>query len=232
MKNSPIPTDSLVDYVDTMLKSEQPDEWRTILYEIRELCSQIAENEKAQAEINAVNNRDRKLTVAEKKKQAEIDKIKKQAAKDAYGYQLAGWGVQGTQIAATGALATLRAMADLGPIAGGILGGATVAAQTATWAMNKPEPPKFANGGVVGGFGGASMGGDNTMAHVRNGEMVLNANQQRELFDIANGTTNNYNTGGITVQVMGGNNSATTVDAIVEGIREAQKTNRLDFSRM
>ncbi|MCP4265552.1 MAG: hypothetical protein GY777_08250 [Candidatus Brocadiaceae bacterium] len=58
MKNSPIPTDSLVDYVDTMLKSEQPDEWRTILYEIRELCSQIAENEKAQAEqLSAPSNK-------------------------------------------------------------------------------------------------------------------------------------------------------------------------------
>lgn len=45
----------------------------------------------------------------------------------------------------------------------------------------------FATGGVVGGMAGASMGNDNTTANVRTGEMILNANQQRRLFDIATG---------------------------------------------
>ena len=44
----------------------------------------------------------------------------------------------------------------------------------------------FATGGVVGGFVGATMGPDNTMTSVRRGEMVLNADQQRRLFNIAN----------------------------------------------
>lgn len=44
----------------------------------------------------------------------------------------------------------------------------------------------FATGGVVGGFVGATMGPDNTMTSVRRGEMVLNAEQQRRLFAIAN----------------------------------------------
>lgn len=44
-----------------------------------------------------------------------------------------------------------------------------------------------AQGGVVGGYTGATMGPDNTVINARNGEMVLNANQQRQLFDIANG---------------------------------------------
>lgn len=50
----------------------------------------------------------------------------------------------------------------------------------------------FAGGGVVGGFQGATMGSDNTVAAVRGGEMILNARQQRELFEVANGggTTN------------------------------------------
>lgn len=43
--------------------------------------------------------------------------------------------------------------------------------------------PHFANGGVVG----ASMGPDNTMASVRKGEMVINAQQQRQLWNTANG---------------------------------------------
>lgn len=44
-----------------------------------------------------------------------------------------------------------------------------------------------AHGGVVGGYAGATMGPDNTVINARKGEMVLNANQQRQLFDIANG---------------------------------------------
>lgn len=44
-----------------------------------------------------------------------------------------------------------------------------------------------AHGGVVGGYAGATMGPDNTIINARKGEMVLNANQQRQLFDIANG---------------------------------------------
>ena len=43
----------------------------------------------------------------------------------------------------------------------------------------------FATGGVFGGFNGATNGNDNTTANVRTGEMVLNSNQQRRLFDIA-----------------------------------------------
>lgn len=46
--------------------------------------------------------------------------------------------------------------------------------------------PSFATGGVVGGIKGASIGGDNTTANVRTGEMILNAKQQKNLFDTAN----------------------------------------------
>lgn len=45
----------------------------------------------------------------------------------------------------------------------------------------------FETGGVIGGYRGATMGSDNTYIHARDGEMVLNAQQQRQLFDIANG---------------------------------------------
>ena len=45
----------------------------------------------------------------------------------------------------------------------------------------------FADGGIVGGaFNGATAGGDNRMATVRDGEMVLNAQQQKSLFDMIN----------------------------------------------
>ena len=46
---------------------------------------------------------------------------------------------------------------------------------------------KFETGGVIGGFHGATSGHDNTFIQARRGEMILNAQQQRELYDIANG---------------------------------------------
>ena len=51
--------------------------------------------------------------------------------------------------------------------------------------VSQIQKQSFATGGVVGGFSGASMGSDNTNANVRTGEMILNANQQRRLFEIA-----------------------------------------------
>jgi len=44
----------------------------------------------------------------------------------------------------------------------------------------------FANGGVIGNSNGATMGGDNAIATVRTGELVLNASQQKTLFDAIN----------------------------------------------
>lgn len=50
----------------------------------------------------------------------------------------------------------------------------------------------FANGGIVGQAGGASMGPDNTTIKARDGEMVLNAEQQKNLFDFINGKTDGW----------------------------------------
>lgn len=46
----------------------------------------------------------------------------------------------------------------------------------------------YEHGGPVGGFHGASMGHDDTVINARRGEIVFNAEQQKRLFDIANGT--------------------------------------------
>lgn len=59
--------------------------------------------------------------------------------------------------------------------------------------MPNIQMPKFANGGVVpkyatgGIIGGSSNTGDRVLARVNSGEMVLNKNQQAELFALANG---------------------------------------------
>ena len=49
----------------------------------------------------------------------------------------------------------------------------------------------YETGGVIGGYRGATMGHDNAVASVRTGEMVINAKQQRQLFEIANGGGSN-----------------------------------------
>lgn len=50
------------------------------------------------------------------------------------------------------------------------------------------EAGGYESGGVIGGFKGASMGRDNTFINARNGEMVINAEQQKRLYDIATGS--------------------------------------------
>lgn len=45
----------------------------------------------------------------------------------------------------------------------------------------------FETGGIIGGVHGATMGNDNTVIKAREGEMVLNATQQRRLLSVAEG---------------------------------------------
>lgn len=70
----------------------------------------------------------------------------------------------------------------------GIITGALVAAagaaQIATITANKPKPPSFATGGIVPGN---SYSGDRVQTNVNSGEMILNAQQQRNLWEAANG---------------------------------------------
>lgn len=85
-----------------------------------------------------------------------------------------------TQIAIDGPVAVTKALKAFPPpfnFAAATAVGAAVAAQAA-----KVVGVQFANSGFVGS-NGATMGADNTMAAVRTGEMVLNADDQKTLFD-------------------------------------------------
>ena len=71
-----------------------------------------------------------------------------------------------------------------GPVTGAIFGGiagVAMAAQASKLAGIKG----YADGGIIGS--GATLGSDNRLATVRDGEMVLNGNQQKSLFDAING---------------------------------------------
>ena len=87
-------------------------------------------------------------------------------------------------------LAAVRAMAELGPIAGPPAAasitswGYANAAIIAATAVSDASSGNFADGGIVGG---SSFSGDNVVANVNSGEMILNSSQQKNLFDNANG---------------------------------------------
>lgn len=122
----------------------------------------------------------------EKKK--ELDK---KAAQEEYKLKMWEWTASLLMATANIAQGVAKALAEGGPYAGPILAaliGTSGAIQIATITASKPKNPSFATGGVVGGINGASMGSDNTMAHVRSGEMILNAQQQRNLWEKANST--------------------------------------------
>ncbi len=98
----------------------------------------------------------------------------------------------GLQIAANAGTAVAKGVsaamdqpfpANLGAIA------TTLAAVLAAIAQAKAfAAESHAGGGVVGNaFTGATMGADNTVISARKGELVINAEQQRRLYDIANG---------------------------------------------
>lgn len=115
--------------------------------------------------------------------------IKRKAAQEEYKIQMFQWTASILAATANIAEGVSKAIAQ-GGTAGlitGALVGAAGAVQIASIIASKPIPPQFAAGGIIGGANGASMGSDNTYIHARTGEMVLNAHQQRSLWDMING---------------------------------------------
>lgn len=115
--------------------------------------------------------------------------IQQKAAREEYKIKMFQW--TASMLAATANIAegVSKAIAQGG--VAGIVTGALVAAaggvQLASIFASKPTPPNFYKGGVIGGANGATMGSDNTYIHARTGEMVLNAHQQRSLWNMING---------------------------------------------
>ena len=113
-------------------------------------------------------------------------------------------------------LATQRAFEMAGGYPLGIVPAGLTLAQGLT-NVAKINQQHFADGGIVGGsFTGSSIGGDNTTASVRTGEMVLNSSQQRQLFDVANGKGG----GGLTLNYAPVVSGGMTSDAIAKALRD------------
>ena len=115
--------------------------------------------------------------------------IQQKAAREEYKIKMFQWTASMLTATANIAEGVSKAIAQGG--VAGIVTGALVAAaggvQLASIIASKPTPPNFYKGGVIGGANGATYGSDNTYIHARTGEMILNAHQQRSLWDMING---------------------------------------------
>lgn len=113
------------------------------------------------------------------------ERIDKQAAQKQYKLDMFNWTASLLTATANIAQGVSQAIAQGGVL--GIITGALVAAagaiQIATITANKPRPPSFATGGIVPG---TSYSGDRVQANVNSGEMILTAQQQRNLWELAN----------------------------------------------
>jgi len=111
--------------------------------------------------------------------------LNKKAAKEEYKLRMWEWTasfLQATASIAQGVAASLK----VGGVTGSIMAALTAAAgavQIATIIANKPKAPSFATGGIVPG---TSYSGDRVQANVNSGEMILNAQQQANLWRAAN----------------------------------------------
>lgn len=120
---------------------------------------------------------------------AKKEEIDKKSAQKEYKLKMWEWQVsilQATANIAQGITSCLTQGFPLGLINGALIG-ASGALQIASLMASKPTPPAFASGGIVG----ATAGPDNTIATVRTGEMILNAAQQKHLWELANGKNGN-----------------------------------------
>lgn len=174
---------NFADMVDKI--GEYTDQVVDIMKNAADLMLETVQNQ-ATAEQAELELKYRKGEISEEEYNEKITESKRKAAKEQYKIQMAQWAASILQATANIAEGVTKAIAQ-GGIAG-IATGAIVAAagavQIASIIASKPTPPSFATGGIVPGN---SYSGDRVRANVNSGEMILNAAQQRSLWDMANG---------------------------------------------
>ena len=188
--------------IDEKYAKNKAELWNTVTGEINGYVQQSADIAKEAGDLMLDNLKsqtntelmelEQKYAKGEMSEEEYYDKqkqIQQKAAREEYKIKMFQW--TASMLAATANIAegVSKAIAQGG--VAGIVTGALVAAaggvQLASIIASKPTPPNFYKGGVIGGANGATMGGDNTYIHARSGEMVLNATQQRNLWDMING---------------------------------------------
>ena len=157
----------------------------SIMQDAANLMLETVQNQ-ATAEQATLELKYRKGEISEEEYNEKVTESKKKAAKEQYKIQMFQWTASVLQATANIAEGVTKALTQGYPI--GLVTGALVAAagavQIASVIASKPVPPSFATGGIVPGN---SYSGDRVRANVNSGEMILNAAQQRALWDVANG---------------------------------------------
>lgn len=179
--------------------------------EIIQNAAQMAletENNRMKTELANLEIQYRKGELSEEQYQEKVAEAKKKGAKIQYQIEMAQWSANILTATANTAVGVTQALAQ-GGVAGiitGALVGAAGAVQLASIMAAKPIP-HFATGGYIGGMNGASLGADNTLIAARGGELMINAAQQRQLWDVLNGNTAGF--GGVNLIVK--NNASNIV---------------------
>lgn len=194
-------------YAETMTQiSSYTSQIVSIVNDAANLMLETSRNN-AQAEMAALEEKYRNGEMSEEEYEAKVTEIKKKAAQEQYKIQMAQWSMSLLEATVNIAQGVTKAIAQ-GGFPAGIISGALVAAaggvQIASIIANKPTPPSFSTGGIVGG---SSYSGDNVAANLNSREMVMNMNQQKGLWDFINGGSNGQG-GGVNIEV---NNSAANI---------------------
>ena len=214
-----------IENIDEELVKNRRNLWNNIASEVNGYSQQVeqiindaaqmaleTENNKMRAELANLEIKYRKGELGEEEYQKKVAEAKKKGAEMQYKIEMAQWASNILAATANTAVGVTQALAQGGFPAGIIMGalvGAAGAVQLASIMAAKPIK-HFAAGGFVGGINGASMGADNTTIAARSGELVMNANQQRALWDMINGTGNAAGAGGVNLTIN--NNAANLVN--------------------
>jgi len=161
---------------------------------------------------------EKRLANEEKKNQEEMESRAR-----AFKEKQKAWAI--TQATINGGLAITDIWAEHAgnPIYAGILTALALAATGAQVAMIAEQ--KFANGGIIGGNKGAMYGKDDTTISARNGEMVINAPQQKRLWDTISGKSRTNGNGNMTYSptvtfTVTGDASPSTIKALKKNQNE------------
>ena len=214
-----------IENIDEELVKNRRNLWNNIASEVNGYSQQVeqiindaaqmaleTENNKMRAELANLEIKYRKGELGEEEYQKKVAEAKKKGAEMQYKIEMAQWASNILAATANTAVGVTQALAQGGFPAGIIMGalvGAAGAVQLASIMAAKPIK-HFAAGGFVGGINGASMGADNTTIAARSGELVMNANQQRALWDMLNGTGSAAGAGGVNLTIN--NNAANLVN--------------------
>jgi hypothetical protein len=195
-------------------------QYQQIMTGIQALVSQQIEDETA-VKVAELEKQYESGAISAEDYEDKLTEIKQAGAKEKYKIDMWTWSANIAAALANTALAATKALADGGGWLGAVLAASVIAlggVQLASLIANKPIPPTFATGGIVGG---SSYTGDKVASLVNSGEMILNAGQQRNLFDRIN--NGDLGDSGPRVQVYNSASNIVKADATVdeEGIRIA-----------